>query len=71
MTAFRSEADVWSWLEATGLKFGALITPQVLYELGREWYATRMDLDWQPLTASGATAMFAAHGLVGEFWSLA
>jgi hypothetical protein len=70
MTAFRSEADVHTWLEATGREFGALITPQVLYDLGREWYATRMDLDWQPVTAAEATTMFAARGLVGEFWSL-
>ena len=70
MTAFRSEADIHSWLLATGREIGALVTPQVLYELGREWYATRMDLDWQPSTADAATAMFAAHGLVGEFWSL-
>ena len=70
MAAFRSEADVRGWLEATRQELGALITPQVLYDLGREWYATRMDLDWQPATAEEATAMFAAHGLVGEFWSL-
>jgi hypothetical protein len=42
----------------------------VLYDLGREWYATRMDLDWRPATAAEATAMFEAHGLVGEFWAL-
>ncbi len=70
MTAFRSEADVHSWLEANGRTLGALITPQVLYDLGRDWYATRMDFDWRPATAQQATAMFAAHGLVGEFWSL-
>jgi hypothetical protein len=70
MTAFRSEADVHDWLQATGREFGALITPQVLYDLGRDWYATRAELDWQPSTAAEATAMFAAHGLVGDFWSL-
>ena len=70
MSAFRSEGDVQAWLRATGHEFGALITPQVLYELGRDWYATRMDLDWQPATAAEAMAMFAAHGLTGEFWSL-
>ncbi len=59
-----------SWLQATGREFGALVTPQALYALGRDWYATRIDLDWQPATAGQATAMFAAHGLVGEFWSL-
>lgn len=57
-------------LKATGRGFGALVTPQTLYTLGRDWYATRMDLDWHPATAGQATDMFAAHGLVGEFWSL-
>ena len=70
MAAFRSEADVHSWLEANRRALGVLITPQVLYDLGRDWYATRMDFDWQPVTAQQATAMFAAHGLVGDFWSL-
>lgn len=70
MTAFRSEADVHFWLKRTGRELGALITPQVLYGLGRDWYGTRMDLGWQPATAAEATAMFTAHGLVGEFWSL-
>ncbi len=71
MTAFRSEADVFSWLEATGRSLGALVGTQTLYDLGRDWYRTRMDLDWQPATAAEATALFAKHGLIGEFWSLA
>ena len=59
-----------SWLDATGRSLGALVTTQTLYDLGRDWYGTRMDLDWQPATATEATDMFAKHGLVGEFWSL-
>lgn len=70
MTAFRSEADVFSWLDATGLSFGAFVPPQTLYDLGRDWYGTRMDLNWQPATATEATEMFAKHGLTGDFWSL-
>jgi hypothetical protein len=70
MAAFRSEVDVRVWLDETGRSFGALITPQVLYDLGCDWYATRMDFDWQPATAAETTVMFAAHGLTGEFWSL-
>ena len=34
MTAFRLEGEVQSWLAATGHAFGALISPQLLYELG-------------------------------------
>ena len=50
MTAFRSEADVHLLARGDGRELGALVTPQVLYDLGRDWYATRMDLDWQPAT---------------------
>jgi hypothetical protein len=46
------------------------VTPQALYDLGRAWYATRLDLDYEPATAAEAQAMFAAHGLTGAFWSL-
>ena len=41
-----------------------------MYELSRDWYADRMDLDWQPADAEGAAAIFARHGLSGDFWSL-
>jgi hypothetical protein len=46
------------------------VAPQTLYDLGSDWYATRFDLDWQPATASQAEALFAKHGLRGEFWSM-
>jgi hypothetical protein len=47
-----------------------VVDPQTLYELGRDWYRTRLDVEWQPATASEATALFVRHGLEGEFWSL-
>jgi hypothetical protein len=47
-----------------------VVGPQTLYDLGREWYATRLDRDWQPLDAAQATRIFARHGLTGSFWSL-
>jgi hypothetical protein len=50
---------------------GATAAPQVLYDLGRDWYAGRLDTDWQPATAVESQALFARHGLTGEFWSLA
>jgi hypothetical protein len=46
------------------------VTPQTVYNLGADWYRTRLDVDWEPATAHAATAMFARHGLDGEFWSL-
>jgi membrane protein DedA with SNARE-associated domain len=70
MTAFRSAGEVRDWLTANGLASGALIEPQTLYELGAEWYATRLDSDWRRASAAEAAAMFERHGLTGPFWSL-
>ena len=48
-----------------------MASPQTLFELGREWYATRLDPAWERASPADAEAMFARHGLRGEFWSLA
>ena len=58
------------WLERHHYRKGATVPPQALYELGRDWYATRFDTDWQPATAVESHALFARHGLTREFWSL-
>jgi hypothetical protein len=58
------------WLKASGYNKGATVAPQTLYELGADWYAARLDVDWQPVSALAATALFARHGLTGAFWSL-
>ena len=41
-----------------------------MYELGAEWYATRLDLLWERATAVEAAAIFERHGLAGAFWAL-
>jgi len=48
-----------------------VVSPQTVYDLGRDWYGTRLDLDFQPFTPEQAQDTFAKHGLVDEFWSLA
>ena len=58
------------WLDSQGLAFGATAAPQALYDLGAEWYGTRLNHDWQPVSAAQATAVFRHHGLIGEFWAL-
>jgi hypothetical protein len=58
------------WLDSQGYRFGAIVSPQALFDLGSDWYATRLGVDWQPATASEAQAMFDKHGLQGTFWSL-
>ena len=59
-----------NWLKASGYNKGATVAPQTVYELGADWYATRLDVDWQPATAQQAVALFGKHGLTGTFWSL-
>ena len=58
------------WLSAKGLKPGAVVTPQTVYELGAEWYATRLDLLWERANAVEVAAIFERHGLAGAFWAL-
>jgi hypothetical protein len=59
-----------AWLGSRGYHKGAIVVPQTLYNLGADWYATRLEVDWEPASAEEATVLFAKHGLVGEFWSL-
>jgi hypothetical protein len=47
-----------------------MVAPQALYDLGLEWYATRLDSDWQRADRREVERLFAAHGLTGPFWSL-
>lgn len=47
---------------------GAVVDAQTMYDLSRDWYSTRMDRDWAPPSAHEAQAIFASHGLTGDFW---
>lgn len=47
-----------------------MVSGQTVYDLGRDWYATRLDLDFTPATPQQAQAIFTRHGLVGAFWAL-
>lgn len=60
-----------AWLELKGHRFGATVSPQVVYELGADWYATRLEANWQPAPVSAAQAILTKHDLTGEFWTLA
>ena len=59
-----------AYLADSGVPRGYVTTAQRMYDLSREWYRTRMNEDWQPPTAAEAEAMFAEHGLTGDFWRL-
>ena len=49
---------------------GAIASPQTVYDLGAEWYATRCARDWERADAICTAAIFSRHGFVGEFWLL-
>ena len=68
--AFQSEDELDAWLLSRGYPRGAAVAPQAVYDLGLAWYATRLDLGFEPATPQAAEAMFMAYGLMGEFWSL-
>jgi hypothetical protein len=38
------------WLEFRGFARGAIVAPQTVYDLGADWYRTRLDVDWEPAT---------------------
>lgn len=58
------------WLDETRHDRGYVATAQTMFELSADWYAGRLTEDWEPPDARTAQAIFAAHGLNGEFWSL-
>ncbi|HEU4320407.1 MAG TPA: hypothetical protein VFS66_10040 [Acidimicrobiia bacterium] len=47
-----------------------VVPVQTMYELSKDWYRTRMDVDWEPPTPQQAEETLARHGLTGDFWRL-
>lgn len=58
------------WVAERGWKVGAIVSPQTVFALGRDWYATRLRRDWERASPREARAVFARHGLTDAFWSL-
>jgi hypothetical protein len=58
------------WLQATGSRRGYVASSQTMFDLSKDWYRGRLDEDWDPPTAEKAEAIFASHGLTGDFWRL-
>ena len=47
-----------------------MASAQTMYDMSVDWYAGRLTEEWTPPDATEAEAIFAAHGLAGEFWRL-
>ncbi len=59
-----------TWLAETGAERGEVVSAQTMFDLSRDWYSGRLDVEWSPPTPAEAEAMFVKHGLTGDFWSL-
>lgn len=59
------------WCEERGLGPGAIVSPDRVWLLGREWYRGRMDEAWRPRSAEETAGVLERVGLEGEFWRLA
>jgi hypothetical protein len=70
MLAFRSEATVERWREATGSPDGCIFGIEQAWELGRAWYSEKLSPDWRRATPEEAETAFARIGLRGDFWRL-
>jgi len=59
-----------AWLLQSGHDLGYVAPAQTFFEMSMDWYSGRMDEDWDPPTPDTAEAIFAKHGLTGDFWKL-
>jgi hypothetical protein len=69
MLFFRSEERVREWCLATGYPLRPLVRIDQLWELAREWYATRLQPDSRRPQPAEMRQIFARLGLAGEFWN--
>ena len=58
------------WLVDHGHDLGYVAPAQTMFDLSKDWYSGRMEEGWEPPTSEQAEAMFAKHGLTGDFWKL-
>ena len=70
MLLFRSEEHVDRWASARGNSRGAVLTPEQVWGLARDWYGDRLHPAWRRRTPEEAEALFSSHGLTGPFWRL-
>ena len=59
-----------SWLRDNGKQKGFVRPLQAFYDMSKDWYAGRVEEDWDPFTPEQASELWARHGFDGSFWSL-
>jgi hypothetical protein len=70
MLIFRSEEHIDRWGSARDLERGAVLDPDVAWQLAREWYRDKVDPQWRRHTLDETESLFDSLGLRGEFWRL-
>ena len=65
---FHAEADVDPWCARHALPRGAVLTMPALWAFASDWYGKHLDQPWRKRSLEEVRALFARHGLTGEFW---
>jgi hypothetical protein len=68
MLFFRSEERVREWCSSNGHPLRPLVRLDQLWQLAREWYATRLSPDSRRPQPAEMRQIFGRIGLVGDFW---
>lgn len=68
MLFFRSEDMADAWCAAEGVTRRPIITLPQLWELAREWYASRLTPEARRPAPEEMRGIFARIGLTGPFW---
>jgi hypothetical protein len=71
MLLFRDEEHVQHWCEQWKLTRGALLSLETAWRLAQAWFgADRGASAWKRPSLEEVERLFAALGLVGDFWAL-
>lgn len=66
---FRSETDIDDWCRRHALPKGAVMTAESLWAFAADWYGDYVAKPWRKRDAAEIKALFARHGLTGDFWT--
>ena len=66
---FRSAEEVEPWCERHGLPRGHVMSLDALWRFASDWYGGCLRQPWRKRSPEQVRALFAAHGLTGDFWS--
>jgi hypothetical protein len=68
---FTSIDDIDPWCTRHALPRGHVMTLAELWAFASDWYGAYVHARWRKRTVDEVRAVFAKHGLVGDFWAIA